>query len=121
MTTPDAVQALTERITAVMAAHRFDGYMFECRCQRGLPDAEAVCMDRDEHEAHVAAVLIAELGLTQEFAVCIEGDGEDKGVFLYGDHRWLRRDVAEREVSEMPRRFEMFVGTAWSTRWERAQ
>jgi hypothetical protein len=50
-----------EVIAQAIAEHRFDGDMFECWCQRDLPDAEVVTMDRDEHAAHVASVVVGVL------------------------------------------------------------
>ena len=54
---------LTDRIAEVLLHHRFDGYMYECSCQRDLPDNEVLAMDREEHATHVAEAVVAALEL----------------------------------------------------------
>ncbi|QDK01176.1 hypothetical protein I5J50_gp73 [Mycobacterium phage Purky] len=74
--------------------------------------------DGFEHQIAAAAERItAELGLTREFAACIEDEGK---VWLVGDHRYLHHARAQDDADEQPRAAGTFVGTAWTTRWERA-
>jgi len=96
---------LTERITAVLREHRFDGELFECWCQRDLPDAEVMCMDREEHAAHVAE-RVAEL-FTEERAVQFEHSDQicvldaDQKYSDYGPNwRNLRHFVSSWSVVE---------------------
>lgn len=53
---------IKRQVADALLRHRFDGELFECWCQRDLPDAEVTCMDREEHAEHVADTLLSELG-----------------------------------------------------------
>ena len=69
---------LTDRIAEVLLHHRFDGDMYECSCQRDLPDNEVLAMDREEeHATHVAEAVVAALGLTEETLERIDDAIED--------------------------------------------
>ncbi|AOT24900.1 hypothetical protein PBI_NAZO_61 [Mycobacterium phage Nazo] len=71
--------------------------------------------DGFEHQiAAAAARITAELGFTQEFAACIEDEGQ---VWLVGNRRGLNPATVQRGAA---RYRDGFVGTAWTTRWERA-
>ncbi|AEL98222.1 hypothetical protein PBI_BIGNUZ_60 [Mycobacterium phage BigNuz] len=71
--------------------------------------------DGFEHQiAAAAARIVAELGFTQEFAACIEDEGQ---VWLVGNRRGLNPATVQRGAA---RYRDGFVGTAWTTRWERA-
>ena len=111
-------QSIQQRITAILEEHRFSADECDCWCQIGEPRESRI--DSGDHAAHVAGMLVEALGLTQEWAVCIEDDGEDKGVFLLGDARFSRAEFAAQDAAKEPPAFGAFVGTAWTTRWERA-
>lgn len=111
---------ITDRISEVLRDHGFraggnlgDGTVVPHSCWGAGCQWEG---QYSEHRAHVAAVLVELLGMTQEFAACIDDDGE---VLLVGNGRYLRqgRYLAAAEASE---RRDAFVGTAWVTRWERS-
>lgn len=112
-------QSIQQRITAVTREHRMDGHYFTTR-DDGVIDAFLVCKCGQwvkDLDAHVAGVLVEALGLTQEYAVCFE---DDEAVWLIGDTRYTRAEFAALDVPNHIQAVKPFVGTAWVTRWERA-
>ncbi|OBC14077.1 hypothetical protein A5784_30715 [Mycobacterium sp. 852013-50091_SCH5140682] len=65
---------------------------------------------------NLADLIVETLGLTQDFAVCFE---DDEKVWLIGDTRYTRAEFAAVDVPDHAAMLEPFVGTAWTTRWER--
>lgn len=77
--------------------------------------------DRKEgrnHWQHLAAVLVKELGMKREYAVCIEDENDGK-VLLVGSDRWLRPKIPAEQAHQMPESVGAFVGFAYVTDWSR--
>jgi hypothetical protein len=91
------VSAVTDRIAAVIAEHREQGWNVT------LASPMCSCGDASAHSAHLAEAIAADLQLTQEWAV------QDDCGFVFGT--WHKsRASAEKHVATIVHNFNFWVG-----------
>lgn len=115
---------IADRITEVLHDHRpihdphghINGTVpgsvavYDCYC--GLVNQTTL----DDCLAHQRDALVETLGLTPEYSVCADFDGE---TYLLSSHRYLSPGPAATDLPEHPEMVNPFVGRSYVTRWER--
>lgn len=95
----------------------FSNWTLTWDCEDEHGNSNHPVLDAVTEASEMANVIVEALGLTQEFAGCVEDENGDPQ--LIARDRWLTVDSARDDTDRLPTPYGAFVGAAWLTRWER--